>query len=79
MPDARGWPDPAKPGFPKNPGRDGPYLIIDAAGGRRWMCWEPVGGFWQLSNMTGKEDPAVAGQEWTYLGPAVAPDGKPVP
>ena len=79
MADARGWPDPARPGFPENPERDGPHLVIDASGGRGWVWWESAVGFWQISKMAGIEEPEVAGQEWTYLGPAIAPDGKPVP
>lgn len=83
MPDARGWPDPARPGFPEHPYNDGPHLIQDA-NGRRWAWWTFLAEAWQLPSPSGTIDlgltvlPELAAKQWTYLGPATAPDGKPV-
>lgn len=76
MPDERGWPDPKRPGYPKNPDHEGPHLIIDEDMRRRWAWWRPRGGIWGYS-LAEKYAPA-AGWDWTYIGPAMAPDGKPV-
>jgi len=77
MPDAHGWPDPARPGIPAIPERPGPHLILVRDGKRRWMWWEPstnqTPGGWLF---TGGSGPATT---WDYLGPAVTPDGKQVP
>ena len=46
--------------------------------GKRWWAWwtpengGPAGG-WMYATGGG------AGLDWTYIGPAVPPDGKPVP
>jgi hypothetical protein len=77
MPDARGWPDPANPGRPPNPHQAGPHLIMDEYGKRWWAWWTPENGGpaggWMYATGGG------AGLDWTYIGPAVPPDGKPVP
>ena len=44
MPDARGWPDPANPGFPENPKRNRPHLLQDPGDKRCWGWWTFVGG-----------------------------------
>jgi hypothetical protein len=41
MPDPKGWPDAANPGTPPNPGQQGPHLIVDESGFRRWAWWTP--------------------------------------
>jgi hypothetical protein len=80
MADTRGWPDPANPGVPVNPDQPGPHLIVDEYGQRRWGWWR-YGGCSFQDNMTGIATQAaiMAGKKWTYAGPAVPPDGKPVP
>ena len=85
MPDARGWPDPEKPGFPENPDRDGAHLLAKD-GHRTWAWWHYTGCSFQLPSpahpawgVSGVLDPRLAAMDWTYLKPAVAADGKPVP
>ncbi len=85
MADARGWPDPAMPGYPKNCGKDGPHLLVSPHGGRTWAWWHYGGRTWLLPDARnpaergGTLHPGEAGTDWTYLGPAVPPDGKPAP
>lgn len=71
------WPDPGQPGVPENPNREGPHLVMDSRGKRRWAWWTPPrsegNGDWTTD---GGE--SGAGQNWTYIGPAQPPDGKPV-
>ena len=77
MPDARGWPDPGNPGVPPNSDHPGPHLIVDGFGERQWAWWLGFGaerGGWLTATHSG-----TRGSEWTYIGSAVAPDGKPVP
>jgi hypothetical protein len=77
MSDPKGWPDPAHPGIPPNPDRQGPHLIVDEYGTRRWAWCTPDGlgpnGFWGHATATGNR-----GLNWCYIGPAMAPDGQPV-
>lgn len=74
---ARGWPDPANPGVPPNPRLSGPHLIVDEYGTRRWAWWTPTSdkalGTWKSARTGGR------GIDWSYVGPAMAPDGEPVP
>ena len=84
MTDDRGWPDPVMPGYQENRGKDGPHLL--SKGGRRtWAWWNSSGRSWQLpgarnpTDLGGALHPGDAGTNWTDLGPAVAPDGKPAP
>ena len=72
MADARGWPDPANPGVPVNPDKEGPHWIEDDRGRRRWGWWMGRAGRWLGSN---RDVPAsrIANQ-WTYLGAAVVPE-----
>jgi hypothetical protein len=76
MPDPKGWPDAANPGIPLNPERQGPHLIADQYGKRWWAWWTPEGlgpnGGWHYAVGGGR------GLNWTYIGPAVPPDGQPV-
>ncbi len=76
MPDHTGWPDPAHPGVPANPGQEGPHLIADEFGKRWWAWWMPDssrhGGSWTYAAGGG------AGVDWTYVGPAKSPDDLPV-
>jgi hypothetical protein len=37
MPDERNWPDAANPGFPTSLDKEGPHLIDDEHGIKRWM------------------------------------------
>lgn len=39
MRNAKSWPDAANLGFPANPEREGPHLIVDQYGKRRWFWW----------------------------------------
>ena len=86
MPDARGWPDPERPGFPMDQSLDGPHLLISPHGRRTWAWWSYPGRVWQLPSQPnavgdprGSLDPRMAAKEWIYLGPATAPDRKSVP
>jgi hypothetical protein len=72
MPDQRGWPDPAKPGVPLDPHLDGPHLVVDAYGRRRWAWWVSAAAAWVYAEGLGQ------GHKWTYIGPAKSPDGMPV-
>jgi hypothetical protein len=79
MPDQKGWPDAARPGFPTDPGRGGPHLVV-VDKQRRWVWWRPhddrPGGTWRyFGGVIDGQDPNL---DWTYIGPAKAPDGKPV-
>jgi hypothetical protein len=75
-PEPRGWPDPANPGVPSNQEKAGPHLIVDEYSRRRWAWWTPHSnktfGGWIHSAGGGR------GSNWTYIGPAVTPDGQPV-
>ena len=46
MPNEKGWPDAANPGFPSKPDQEGPHYIRDQYGERRWYFWLPVGTLW---------------------------------
>jgi hypothetical protein len=46
MPDQMGWPDPANPGMPTDPSQEGPHLIKDERGVRRWYFWVPARASW---------------------------------
>ena len=69
----KGWPDPKKPGVPQNPERSGPHLLIDERGSRHWGWWTSGMIMWQFDN--GLQSSA---RDWTYVGPAETPDGKPI-
>jgi hypothetical protein len=76
MPDIHGWPDPQKPGFPANPEKYGPHLLMDKSGKRRWYWWRASEGVW-----AGGRDgfsPFMAEQSWSYIGPAKTPDDLPL-
>jgi hypothetical protein len=72
MPDPRGWPNPAKLGFPTNPDLEGPHLIEDEHGKRRLMWWLPHTVVWFSSSL--QLPPILAGERWTYVGGAIVPD-----
>jgi len=75
MPDSRGWPDPAKPGVPMNLDEEGPHRVVDFGGVHRWACWSGRKGRWRVDG----QDVAPSGVAgWTYLGPAIPPEG-PMP
>jgi hypothetical protein len=84
LPSARGWPDPEGPGYPENPGKDGPHLLRKNRR-RTWAWWHYRGRSWLLpdarnpTDRAGTLNPGEVGKDWTYIGPAVVPDGKPVP
>jgi hypothetical protein len=71
MPNEKGWPDAANPGFPWNPNQEGPHLITDQHGQRRWYFWVAAGGWFSGSFQC---SPAFAGEHWRYIGAAIAPD-----
>jgi hypothetical protein len=66
MPDPRGWPNPARLGFPTNPDLEGPHLIEDEHGKRRLMWWLPDTVVWFSSSL--QLPPILAGERWTYVG-----------
>jgi hypothetical protein len=76
MSDQKGWPDSNRPWIPMNPGQQGPHVIMDKSGIRRWAWWTPIsdrlGGAW----MSGGGGSAYL--DWTYIGPGKSPDGLPV-
>jgi hypothetical protein len=72
--DEKGWPDDANPGFPTDPDDEGPHLIKDQYGRRRWYFWMPTGTRW--FNGQHQCDPVFAAAHWTYIGAAIAPDSK---
>jgi hypothetical protein len=76
MPDPRGWPDPANPGVPSNQEKAGPHLIVDEygrdAGHGGFRTASKTFGGWTYAGGGGRES------NWTYIGPAAAPDGLPV-
>lgn len=76
MSEGKGWPDPAKPGIPENPTRQGPHVVVDPHGKRWWAWWRPDstrhGGSWTY----GVAQDALL--DWTYIGPGKPPDGEPV-
>ena len=72
MPDQRGWPDPAKPGVPPNPDQEGPHLIKDERGVRRWYFWVPSRTSWFSAFY--ERHQLFAGENWTYIGAAIEPD-----
>jgi hypothetical protein len=71
--DEKGWPDAANPGFPRDPDDEGPHLIRDQYGRRRWYLWMPAGLRW--FNGQHQCDPTFAAEHWTYIGAAIAPSG----
>lgn len=84
MPSTRGWPDPANPGFPANWTRDGPHLVQKGPD-RIWVWWMHIGQTFLLPaqrdpawGVSGILHPSIAAQDWTYVGPALPPDGQPV-
>jgi hypothetical protein len=73
--DKNGWPDPDHPGWPIDPRQEGPHLVVDQYGKRRWYLWMTNGTWFRGGNSCSA---GWAGRDWTYIGPAVAPDGGPV-
>ena len=85
MPGTRGWPDPANPGFPPNQTRDGSHLV-QMGPYRVWVWWMHIGQSFLMPapsdpawGVAGILHPSIAAQERTYVGPAMTPDGMPVP
>jgi hypothetical protein len=66
MPDPKGWPDTANPGKPTNPMRDGPHLIEDEHGARRWCWWDSTAEAW--TNGSRCHPSAFAASHWFYIG-----------
>lgn len=80
-----GWPDPERPGFPQDCSCDGPHLLLNPRKRPVWAWWRASGSGWQIPEQRvltdgpiGALHPITAGAEWSYVGPAVAPDGKPI-
>ena len=73
MPNTKGWPDPENPGFPVNPNHEGPHLIVDQYGRRRWFYWLPFATLWFSGSL--QCHPFLAAERWTYIGPAMEPEG----
>jgi hypothetical protein len=65
MPDQRGWPNPANPGFPLNPGRFGQHQVVDEHGTQRSATWLPDAGSWDKPGTLA----AWVANRWTYVGP----------
>ncbi len=75
MSENKGWPDPARRGVPVNAEKDGPHLLVNKFGAREWFWWRANVEKW----MGARDQPALLDvATWTYIGPAVAPDGMPV-
>ena len=75
------WPDPANPGFPDYPDDDGPHVLLTPDGWRTWGWWGHAIKAWSLPDNFGAAPvpPGLAAEELTYIGPAKAPDERPVP
>jgi hypothetical protein len=67
----KGWPDVTNPDFPSNPNQEGPHLITDENGQRRWYFWVPDGRWFSGSFQC---SPAFAAAHWKYAGAAIAPE-----
>jgi hypothetical protein len=63
---------PAKPGVPPNPDQEGPHLIKDERGVRRWYFWVPSRTSWFSAFY--ERHQLYAGEHWTYIGAAIEPD-----
>ncbi len=65
MPNEQNWPDPTNPGVPPNSWTEGPHLILDEHGVRRWAWWNAADGGarggWNFSGGGGR------GLDWTYV------------
>jgi hypothetical protein len=76
MPDPRGWPAPRQPRRAIQPGEGRPTPNRGRIWPRRWAWWIPNSsktfGGWTYAGGGGRES------NWTYIGPAAAPDGLPV-
>jgi hypothetical protein len=71
MPDQRGWPDAANPGTPESPEQEGPHLIQEDHGDRRWYWWLPNEAAWFGHSQ--KHEPSFAAVNWSYIGAAAEP------
>ena len=68
---ARGWPDPANPGVPVNPDKEGPLGSRMTAGdGDGAGGWDVAAGGWVDRDVPASR---IANQ-WTYLGAADVPE-----
>jgi hypothetical protein len=67
MPDPRRRTDPASPGYPQNPGRDGDHLIEHANRARQTVTWRSIPQTWAL--LTGTAQSASIAPRWKYIGP----------
>ena len=76
MTNEESWPDQKNLGLPPNPDKTGAHLLI-VDGERRWGWWSAqfqlwgIGSDWQPGTF-------LLAERVAYVGPAKAPDGKPV-
>jgi hypothetical protein len=64
--------------MPTDPSQEGPHLIKDERGIRRWYFWVPARTSWFSGSR--ERHALLAGERWTYIGAAIKPverDGVP--
>ena len=71
MPDQRGWPHAANPGFPQNPDQDGWHLIEDDRGTQQQVYWLSVPKTWAFPASSGSPD--TIAKQWKYVRPVERP------
>lgn len=64
------WPDPARPGYPLNPERDGLHWVAGTKFPTQWLADEQA---WE-SFATGRLFQPAAWAHYPYLGPCLTPD-----
>lgn len=70
----QGWPDPARPGVPLNPDRDGWHWLMIGPGVSNPfpVLWYASGDIWEVGE-DGYVDAADISTRWRYLGPCLTP------
>ncbi len=70
-PNPGGWPDAARPGYPKDPERTGPHALRDASGLTCILLWQSP---WWISGWGHiARKPSEAALTFSYLGPCHTP------
>jgi hypothetical protein len=79
MSNAASWPDLKRLGYPREPEKPGPHLIVLKHGNRSWAWWNSHSEFWMITgDGTTGASVAQAAEDWAYVGPALTPDGVPL-
>lgn len=71
------WPDPARPGVPLNPEKDGWHWIKARSDNLKATWREKFPAQWTAGNrhwIHGTYAPEYAAENWLYLGPVLTPD-----